>query len=59
MDEELFDVSKKSKIDLFFGVGGKYLSSELHSRTSMLNQLKAEVRSINQNLQSFMLKLSV
>lgn len=59
ISEELFDVSKKSKIDLLFGVGGKYLSNELHSRTSMLNQLKAEIRSINQNLQSLMLKLTV
>jgi hypothetical protein len=57
--DRLINASKKDKIEIFFGVGGKYLSSELHSRTSMLDQLKAEIRSINQNLQSLMLKLSV
>lgn len=48
---------KKSK--LFFGNDGKYKADDLHTRTSMLNQLKAEIRSINQNLQSLMLKLLV
>jgi hypothetical protein len=60
IEEELVDTTKKAKKqDLFFGSGGKYLANDLHTRTSMLNQLKAEIRSINQNLQSFMLKLSV
>ncbi|HXU27345.1 MAG TPA: hypothetical protein VN698_08945 [Bacteroidia bacterium] len=57
--EGLADTTNKKKIDLFFGVGGKYRANDLHTRTSMLNQLKAEIRSINQNLQALMLKLSV
>jgi hypothetical protein len=60
LEEGLIDLSKREKKDgLFFGTGGSYLANDLHTRTSMLNQLKAEIRSINQNLQSFMLKLSV
>jgi hypothetical protein len=50
---------KNQTEELLFGTGGKYCADDLHTRTSMLNQLKAEIRSINQNLQSFMLKLSV
>ncbi len=57
--EGLLDLSDSKKQELFFGTGGKYRANDLHTRTSMLNQLKAEIRSINQNLQSFMLKLSV
>lgn len=60
IEEGLVDVSKKNnKISLFFSSGGKYRSNDLHTRTSMINQLKAEIRSINQNLQSLMLKLSI
>ena len=53
------DTTNKKKTELFFGTGGKYRANDLHTRTSMLNQLKAEIRSINQNLQALMLKLSV
>jgi hypothetical protein len=53
------DLIKNKKEQLFFGTGGNYCADDLHTRTSMINQLKAEVRSINQNLQSFMLTLSV
>ncbi|MEO6904305.1 MAG: hypothetical protein ABI315_14295 [Bacteroidia bacterium] len=60
IEEGLINLSEKEKTEyLFFGTGGSYLANDLHTRTSMLNQLKVEVRSINQNLQSFMLKLSV
>lgn len=60
VEEGLIDSSKKSKKELlFFGKGGKYLANDLHTLTSMINQLKAEIRSINQDLQSLMLKLSV
>jgi hypothetical protein len=57
--EGLFNLNNQKQIELFFGRGGYYRSNELHSRTSMLNQLKAEIRSINQDLQSLMLKLTV
>ncbi|HKC67319.1 MAG TPA: hypothetical protein VKG26_03765 [Bacteroidia bacterium] len=57
--EGLADTTNKNKPELFFGIGGKYKANDLHTRTSMLNQLKAEIRSINQNLQALMLKLSV
>ncbi|MEO8760378.1 MAG: hypothetical protein ABI388_04490 [Bacteroidia bacterium] len=58
VEEGLIDYSKK-KENLFFGAGGKYLADDLHTRTSMINQLKAEIRSINQDLQSLMLKLTI
>ncbi len=60
IDDGLIDnKTMKKQEELFFGIGGYYKSNDLHTRTSMINQLKAEIRSINQNLQSFMLKLSV
>ena len=60
VEEGLVDLSKnKKQEELYFGAGGKYNADDLHTRTSMINQLKAEVRSINQNLQSLMLKLSL
>jgi hypothetical protein len=60
IDEGLIDnIPNSKKEGLFFGTGGYYKANDLHTRTSMINQLKAEIRSINQNLQSFMLKLSV
>ena len=59
VEEGMVDTTKKKQIDLYFGTGGKYHANDLHTRTNMLNQLKAEVRSINQQLQSLMLKLSV
>jgi hypothetical protein len=59
IDEGLFDLDNQKQIELLFSKGGYYRSNELHSRTSMLNQLKAEIRSINQDLQSLMLKLTV
>jgi len=57
--EGLADTTNKKKTELFFGIGGNYRANDLHTRTSMLNQLKAEIRSINQNLQVLMLKLSI
>ncbi len=61
IDEGLINISTKNhyKNELFFNNGGKYRANDLYTRTSMLNQLKAEIRSINQNLQSLMLKLSI
>jgi hypothetical protein len=55
----LTDTTNTKKYELFFGTGGKYRSNDLHTRTSMLNQLKVEIRTITQNLQALMLKLSV
>jgi hypothetical protein len=57
-EEDIINVSDKKKEELFFGTGGKYKADDLHARTNMINQLKAEVRSVNQNLQKLMLKLS-
>ncbi|MBS1650389.1 MAG: hypothetical protein JSU07_00095 [Bacteroidetes bacterium] len=59
VDENLFDQANQRQINLLFGSGGRYKTQELYSRTTMLNQLKVHVRTINQNLQSFMLKLSI
>ena len=59
IEEGMVDTTKKKQVELYFGTGGKYHANDLHTRTNMLNQLKAEVRSINQQLQSLMLKLSV
>ena len=58
INEAMVDTTKKKQIELYFGLGGKYHADDLHTRTNMINQLKAEVRSVNQHLQSLMLKLS-
>lgn len=57
--EGMVDTVKKKQVELYFSKGGKYSANDLHARTNMINQLKAEVRSVNQHLQSLMLKLSV
>jgi hypothetical protein len=57
--EGILDTTNTKKHELFFGNGGKYRANDLHTRSSMINQLKAEIRSINQDLQSLMLKLSI
>lgn len=57
--EGMVDTAEKKQVELYFGKGGKYNANDLHTRTNMINQLKAEVRSVNQHLQSLMLKLSV
>ncbi|MGZ3932704.1 MAG: hypothetical protein ACXVP0_15665 [Bacteroidia bacterium] len=57
--EGLLDAGNAKQTNLLFGAGGKYAADDLHTRANMINQLKAEVRSINQNLQALMLKLSV
>ncbi len=54
----LVDTSNTSQTKLYFGTGGKYQADDLHTRTNMINQLKAEVRAVNQNLQTLMLKLA-
>ncbi|MHB8261153.1 MAG: hypothetical protein ACYDCN_16315 [Bacteroidia bacterium] len=59
IEEGMVDTTQKKQVELYFGEGGKYHANDLHTRTNMLNQLKAEVRSVNQHLQSLMLKLSV
>ena len=58
IDEGMVDTLNTKQEDLYFGTGGKYHADELHTRTNMINQLKAEVRSVNQNLQTLMLKLT-
>jgi hypothetical protein len=45
------------QLELYFGSGGDYQSSDLHTRANMLNQLKASVLTINQNLQSLLANL--
>lgn len=60
VEDGLVTIKKNNKQEeLFFGVGGKYNADNLRARTAMINQLKAEVRSISQNLQTLMLKLSI
>ena len=59
INEAMVDTTKKKQVELYFGTGGKYHADDLHTRTNMINQLKAEVRSVSQNLQSLMLKLSI
>ncbi|MBS1646157.1 MAG: hypothetical protein JST67_02325 [Bacteroidetes bacterium] len=59
IDEGLVDMDKKNQGELYFGAGGKYHADDLQNRTNMINQLKAEIRSVNQHLQSLLLKLSV
>ena len=58
IDEGMVDTLNTKQEELYFGTGGKYHADELHTRTNMINQLKAEVRSVNQNLQTLMLKLT-
>ena len=58
IEEGMVEIKNKTQEELYFGTGGKYQADDLHARTNMINQLKAEVRSVNQNLQSLMLKLS-
>lgn len=45
------------KEQLFFGAGGDYQADDLHTRSNMLNQVQASVRSISQDLQSLILNL--
>lgn len=59
ISECMLDTTNKKQEELYFGKGGKYHSNDLHTRTNMINQLKAEVRSVNQHLQSLMMKLSI
>ena len=54
----MVDTLNTKQEELYFGTGGKYHADELHTRTNLINQLKAEVRSVNQNLQTLMLKLT-
>lgn len=56
---DLTDSTNIRKEALFFGAGGRYRANDLDTRTSMLNQLKVNIRTINQNLQALMLKLSI
>jgi hypothetical protein len=58
IEEGMVEIKNKQQEELYFGTGGKYKADDLHARTNMINQLKAEVRSVNQTLQSLMLKLS-
>ena len=58
IEEGMVDIKNKQQEELYFGTGGKYQADDLHARTNMINQLKAEVRSVNQTLQSLMMKLS-
>ncbi|SFD08339.1 hypothetical protein SAMN05518672_101379 [Chitinophaga sp. CF118] len=45
----------KNTLDLLFGEGGMYKADDLHTRANMLNQLQSTIRSVNQDLQSFIL----
>ena len=58
IEEGMVDTLNTKQEELYFGTGGKYHADELHTRTNLINQLKAEVRSVNQNLQTLMLKLT-
>lgn len=59
VNDGLIDTTHARQTNLLFGSGGKYRSGDLHTRADLINQLKAEVRSINQDLQALMLKLSI
>lgn len=58
IEEGMVDTLNVKQLELYFGTGGNYHSNDLHTRTNMINQLKAEVRSVNQNLQTLLLKLA-
>ncbi len=54
-----FDGEEKgNKQELLFGKGGKYKANDLHSRADLLNQLQSSIRSLNQDLQSFVLAVN-
>ncbi len=54
-----FDGEKEgNKQQLIFGKGGKYKADDLHSRADLLNQLQSSIRSLNQDLQSFVLAVN-
>ncbi|WP_146010932.1 hypothetical protein [Siphonobacter sp. BAB-5405] len=46
------------KQNLLFGKGGKYKADDLHDRADLLNQLQSSIRSLNQDLQSFVLSVN-
>ncbi len=46
------------KQSLLFGKGGKYKADDLHDRADLLNQLQSSIRSLNQDLQSFVLSVN-
>ncbi|CAN5360257.1 hypothetical protein BH09BAC4_BH09BAC4_45920 [soil metagenome] len=50
--------ASSQQLQMLFGPGGNYQADDLHSRANMLNQLQSSVRSINQDLQSLVLRLS-
>ncbi|MFD2574244.1 hypothetical protein ACFSUS_26655 [Spirosoma soli] len=55
-------VLKKASIEkqqLYFGTGGLYQADDLRTRANMLNQLQSSVRSINQDLQSLLTRLTI
>lgn len=43
---------------LFFDTGGIYTADDLHSRANMLNELQSTIRSLEQDLRSFAVKLN-
>jgi hypothetical protein len=48
----------ESQQQLYFGAGGPYRADELSNRAQMLNQLQAQVRLIDQDLQGLLLHFS-
>ncbi|PAW93733.1 hypothetical protein CKK33_09600 [Mucilaginibacter sp. MD40] len=48
---------KQAARSVIFTDGGTYKADDLHSRASMINQLQAVIRSINQNLNNLMLQM--
>ncbi|MBO0953322.1 epoxide hydrolase N-terminal domain-containing protein [Fibrella forsythiae] len=44
---------------LYFGAGGLYQADDFHARANMLNQLQASIRSISQDLQGLLTRLTL
>ncbi|MDQ1087764.1 hypothetical protein [Siphonobacter sp. SORGH_AS_1065] len=54
-----FDGDKGGKKQqLLFGKGGTYKAEDLHTRADLLNQLQSSIRSLNQDLQSFVMAVN-
>lgn len=55
---ELGGKTGKEKEQLLFGPGGVYTSEDLHTRSALINQLQATIRSIQQDLSSLALSVN-
>lgn len=58
LEDEGSEVSDQEK-QLLFGVGGTYTKGMLRTRSSMLNEVQASTRLMNQDLQAFILEITI